>query len=319
MHEKALRLRRFVTASLPPIALAAGACTGIVGINELPHLSDGGVGRLPDNGDTSSGSSGAPSSSGGGSSSDGAACVMRGDAGRFGPNTCSDCTGSAATQTLIDDMTAPVISFKPPACADRGAWYNYADSSATQSGNITPPRGSFTPYPLPSDAVSSGLALDAGVSATTKAACMWGTTGASAYSVVGMGISFGGSFNEAGAQQALFVDASSHTGIQFWAWGGGDAGTQTIAFFISDEWADPCFGFCDPSLTGPVPCKAGFGAILTIAPGWQWIQLPFASLSPSQFGAPGTCLDTSRLSGPVFQVGGHAVSFDFCVYDVSFY
>jgi hypothetical protein len=131
---------------------------------------------------------------------------------------------------------------------------------------------------------------------------------------------------DGGAGTAAPINASCHTGVQFWAWGGTDAGTQTVIAQLPDRNETAGLGVCDPLNTAGTACG---GAVhnVTVGPGWQFIQVPFALFLPNNgYGSSNeTMLDPSSLTQVQWQVqltnadGGAPVPFDFCVAEVAFY
>jgi hypothetical protein len=295
---------------------------------------------------SSSGSSSSSSSSGGSSSSSGGS---GGDAGDGGGSLFA-CTGSAAGLTLIDDQSAPTgtaIALKtvltPAACGNTGTWFDYNSTG----GTVTSPVGTFAfstqPAGLPADA---GVpTLDASVSADggdagplgPRAACFNGVTGPAQYATSGEGLNFVTLPSpDGGNALQVPIDASSHTGVQFWAWGGGDAGTQSIIVALSDKNTTPGLGtpgmmtgtgqFCDPTNGGATACGQATHTV-QFAAGWQLIKIPFALFAdnPGYGEMNETGLDPTSLTQlqwqiqqPVADAGG-GVPFNFCIYGISFY
>jgi hypothetical protein len=300
--------------------------------SDATSSSGGSSGGGSSSGASSSSSGGGSSSSSGGSSSSGA-----GDAGDAG----GGCKGTAAGQTLIDDMSAPTgtaIRLMPPSCAQQGTWFDYPGAGG----------GTINPTPFAFSSVPAGLPADAGVSASDagspdaaasdggdggrpgpKAACVNGATGTAAYSSTGMGFNLATVPNpDGGFSTPVPIDASSHTGIQFWAWGAGDAGMQSVTVQARDKYETPGLGVCDPSAGGSTACGASQKSETFVA-GWQLIQIPFLTFAPNpgygDANEPNMALDSSSLTQIQWQVqlaspdGGAPVPFNFCVYNVSFY
>jgi hypothetical protein len=277
-----------------------------------------------------------------------------GDAGPFVPA----CNGSAAGQTLVDDMSAPSgtgiafqPTFTPGACGQVGGWFDYP-----ATGSSTTP---ISPSPLVFSPLPAGLSTDAGVmtldagdggdasdaeggSNGPRAVCVTGITGATQYSTSGVGFNFATTSNPAGGTPiAVPIDASSHTGISFWIWGGGDAGAQSVILSLAD--LNETAGFGQPgtqTATGQL-CNGGTNGVgsgltacggprsqITVAGGWQHIQIPFANFAVvSGFGSgnendghvdPTTLTQLQwQIQEPVADASG--VPYDFCIYGVSFY
>ena len=276
----------------------------------------------------------------------------------------SPCTASAAGISLIDDESTGLgasVSFSPPftppGCGTVGAWGNFA----TNSGSITPNPFAFSALPpgIPADAGittndatvgdASGDANEAGPPTGPQAACMSGVTGIPQYSTSGLGFNFvqqtepaaADDSGEAGAPPPATLDASSHTGIQFWAWGGSDVGTQNVLVVLRD--INQTFGFGPagtPTATGTL-CNGGSDGVgvgptacggdrtnQSIMPGWQLVSIPFTSFVPISTYSSGngeTKLDPSTLTRFELQVqlssamADAGVPYDLCLYGLSFY
>jgi len=279
---------------------------------------------------TGSSSGGGRSSSSGGGSSSGADA---GDAGEGG----GACTGTAANQTLVDDMSASTgtaIKFTPPMCARKGTWFDYAGAGG---GVIDPTPFKFSGLPtgLPADAgepeagPSDAGGGDGGVPGP-QAACVSGATGNAPYSSTGMGFNLATTVNpDGGYDIPVAIDAHSHTGIEFWAWGAlTDAGTQTqtVTVQVYDKNETPGFGICDPGASGGTACGPSQSQQMYAA-GWHAMKIPFSAFvaNPGYGDSNEMMLDPSTLTKIQWQVqlsspdGGTPVPFDFCVYGVSFY
>jgi O-glycosyl hydrolase len=137
------------------------------------------------------------------------------------------------------------------------------------------------------------------------------------------------------------LDASSHTGISFWAWGGSGVPTQNVFAVLRD--INQTFGFgpagtptatgmlcnggSDGVGTGPTAC-GGDRANGTVMPGWQLIQIPFTDFVPIASYSSGngeTQIDPSTLTRFELQVqepsasADAGVPYDLCIYGFSFY
>ncbi len=122
------------------------------------------------------------------------------------------------------------------------------------------------------------------------------------------------------------IDASNRTGIKFWAWNGMTA--QHVLIQLVDKNETPGFNVCDSAATGATAC-GGAVAALTVAAGWQSMQIPFTQFVPilGYGGANETELDPTTLTTLEWQVqtapgvdgGPQKATFDICVWDVSFY
>jgi hypothetical protein len=309
---------------------SGGGSSNNEGSSSSSSSSGGGTTSSSSGGGTTSSSSGGSSSGGGGTTSSSSGGH---DAG-FG------CTGSAAGKPLIDNMSAPTgtgVAFAPPSCGAQGSWFDYGAAGGT-IGNppnapmSTPAGMTFSPLPagLPAEAgappTAEGGTAEGGISGP-KAACISGATGSAAYSTEGMGLNFAITPNpDGGDGTPVPINASSYTGIQFWAWGGLDAGMQSIILNVPDENETPGLGVCNPTATAGTAC-GGATLTKTIGPGWQLVQAPFAAFLDNTYygGSNEMMLDNSGLTQIQWQVqlvapdGGAPVPFNFCVYDVSFY
>jgi hypothetical protein len=196
------------------------------------------------------------------------------------------------------------------------------------------------------DADAGGQMLPTG----PQAACMAGATGIAQYSTSGLGFNFvqqtvaaPADAGDAGAPAPppATLDASSHTGIQFWAWGGSEIATQNIFVVLRD--INQTFGFGPPGTptatgmlcnggtdgvgAGPTAC-GGDRVGETVAPGWQLVSIPFKSFIPISGYTSGngeTSIDPSTLTRFELQVqepsatADAGVPYDLCIYGVSFY
>jgi hypothetical protein len=238
--------------------------------------------------------------------------------------------------------TGTAIAFKPPTCAQKGTWFNYAGAGTPPGAiNPTPFKFSMLPEPLPADAgvaeagsSDSGGADggDGGDGGTTgpQAACVNGVTGNAPYSSTGMGFNLATTPNpDGGFSIPVAIDAHSFTGIKFWAWGGsvdGGAQTQNVTLQAYDKNETPGFGVCDPTASGGTACGAS-QSFQMFTSGWQAIKVPFAAFAanPGYGDSNEMMLDPNTLTKVQWQVqlanpdGGTPIPFNFCVYDVSFY
>jgi glucuronoarabinoxylan endo-1,4-beta-xylanase len=269
-----------------------------------------------------------------------------GDAALFA----SSCSANAAGITLIDDGSAATgtsvsfsPTFNPPACGMVGSWTSFA----TNSGTITPSPFTFSPLPagIPAEAgvmtaattvgdASAGAdgAIEAGT-AGPRAACMSGATGVSQYSTSGIGVDL----VQVSSSSPATLDASSHTGIRFWAWGGSEIASQSIYVVLRDINQTAGFGpagtptatgtLCNSGSSGPTAC-GGDRVSETITPGWQLVSIPFTSFVPISGYSSGngeSTVDPSTLTRFELQVQESAaaadagVPYDLCIYGLSFY
>jgi len=173
-----------------------------------------------------------------------------------------------------------------------------------------------------------------------RAACINGTTGATQYSTSGIGLNFNTSQpTDGGNAIPVPTDAHTHTGIQFWVWGG-ETTAQSVLVTLPDINETPGLGppgtltatgqLCDPGTNGVGSGGSACGGSrvsATIQPGWQLVQLPFANFAPVQgFGTSNeNTLDPSTLTQFQLQVqepnadAGAGVPFNICIATISFY
>ena len=342
---------RIRAALIGLVCVFGAACSTILGIGDPTVASDGGAVASQDGptevGDSEAG--GATADDGDGAASADQTLADRGpvapamtgalDGGsptnEGGGDARGGCT-TTATQPLIDDMSATTgvsLVFPPPACSWHGSWVDWSDEGGVIANPPNTPASpalpmAFSPLPagIPADAggPASRSAGDGGGSAP-RAACIVGATGSAAYRSAGMGIWFG--YPVDAGDGPLQVDARSYTGIQFWAWGGADAGTQRVSVSAVDKNETAGFGVCDPTKAhaGATAC-GGATTDISMIPGWQLVQVPFARLAVNPYygGGNEAVLDPSSLTQIYWDVelgpdGGAPLSFDFCLYDVAFY
>ena len=281
-------------------------------------------------------------------------------------NQGSSATGSSSTGTVsgsststggaslvIDDMngtSGAEISWKGAPSGDvAGFWYTFigGGSGATDVGSITPASATevtdggsasfyYTAIGAGSDSGITGPA-DGGATDFVHAACTWGSTPAAQYSFAAEAFYFAGvpTAGDAGGNTKTSVDISSHTGIQFWIYNAESTAT-TMNFQISDQESQPDGGICGLDGSADNACNSPALTSITIAPGWTFLQEPFAILLVNQYygygdqnttGAMSRSLDTAKAYDVQWQVnqpslpdaGGGPVPFHFCVSDVEFY
>jgi hypothetical protein len=244
---------------------------------------------------------------------------------------------------LIDDMSDPTgarIRLAPQHPGDvAGSWYTYigGGSGASDTGSIVPLSPSEAPdaaaaafsYTAIGAAADSGITAPDDAGAIAHAACAWGQTPAAQYSYAAEGFSFeyGPSSHGYGP---MYVDISSHTGIQFWIFNA-LAQPLVVRFQIPDRESDPNGGICGQATDGSALDQC-YGAVrddLVIAPGWSFRQVPFASLATDPYYGypqpPGGDMTTAtdvhfevdQLLDPA--ASGGPVPFHFCVADISLY
>ena len=173
---------------------------------------------------------------------------------------------------------------------------------------------------------------------------MTGVTGIAQYSTSGLGFNFvqqHATIDGGTSPAPATLDASSHTGVQFWAWGGSELATQSLFVVLRDinqtygfgpagtatATGMLCNGGSDGVGSGPTAC-GGDRASISIKPGWQLVNVPFKSFNPIASYSSGngeTTIDPSTLTRFELQsqlatAGADAgTAYDLCVYGISFY
>ncbi len=220
---------------------------------------------------------------------------------------------------------ALAATFTPAACGHIGTWFDYPSGS----GTITPAQGMFafspSPAALPADA-GPAVVSDAGDAGGPQAACVSGITGSTQYNTSGIGLNFAtvpGSDGGGGNPLQGLLNASAYTGINFWIYGGTDAGMQSLIVQLPDKQETPGFG-CDNTVKDH-ECGGATKAI-TIGPGWQPEHLAFStfSINPNYGDLNETAIDPSTLTQFQVQIqepvaDGGGVPFNFCIKNVSFF
>lgn len=117
-------------------------------------------------------------------------------------------------------------------------------------------------------------------------------------------------------------DASSFTGIAFWARKGDTANAApNLRLIVNDVTTHPLGGICDATAspgTGSAACWDGWMSERAIPSSWSLIKIPFADLAQSGFGKQGTAIQTDKIYGLTFQMPAQA-TFDFWIDDVAYY
>ncbi|WP_437605754.1 carbohydrate binding domain-containing protein [Sorangium sp. So ce834] len=181
-----------------------------------------------------------------------------------------------------------------------GYWYTFNDETAGATQNPPPdPEGT-------GDKPFTMTALDPARGQSTYAARSWGS------GFTGWGIGFGFDLKSEDGTKTPY-DASTYTGITFWAKVGPGAST-TASVLISDPGTDAVGGVCTDE------CDAWQKALSGISEEWQQFTIPFADLKQGGWGTPAgtTQIDATKLYSIQFQVG-MAESFDIYIDDLAFY
>jgi len=121
-----------------------------------------------------------------------------------------------------------------------------------------------------------------------------------------------------GTQGNLPYDASTYTGIEFWA-RIGDTSTDRVRFAVSDVNNEPYGGVCKDNDQLNEQCYDTFGTYLNgLSPDWKHYRIAFTSLSQRQFGYPASAAATNALFSVQFNFDRSSI-FDFWVDDLAFY
>jgi hypothetical protein len=243
-----------------------------------------------------------------------------------GSSTTSSSGSTSKGSLLIDDMsnTTGQVHVAVPSSATPGYWFTTINDTG----------GSITPVPAANGGAWSYTAVtgpsDASIS---NAACIRGVTSPTQYSEAGEGFNFAlqkiDAAPDSGAQApAVEYDISSYTGISFWAYGAADAGPQAnIRVLFPDHTTDPRGGVCvNDAAAASSQCYDSWQKTITIAPGWQFVTVTFASdLGQLGFGLSETSFDAAHVYGMTFQVNGPQTAdagvgtpFDLCIADINF-
>ena len=189
-----------------------------------------------------------------------------------------------------------------------GGWWTAADQ--TVGGTMVPEQSDLSgdlasPELLPEERCGSKFAMRVSGQGFTD----WGA-------VLGMSFVFGTRPN--GQEGAVPYDASSRTGLDFWA-KIGDTSTNQVRYQVSDSNSEPDGGKCVDGGGPGVECYDSFGTDLSqLGTTWRHYRIPFTGLSQRDFGlqAPGV------VTTAVYQVTFNfltASPFDFWVDDIMFY
>lgn len=272
-----------------------------------------------------------------------------------GPASSVQATGSTATRNTFTPTTttsagtasAPATSGAfvgppPPAGYAPGVWFT--DNCTTAScwscpGTVQAPSPGATLLLTPVGAVDAGdpyglsihgSPIDAGHLAW--AACTTGTVGAGSYPYVAEGFNFAtrppdGSTG-GGSVEPAPIDVSSYQGVQFWLYGDPSLGAQPLIVTFPDSATSPYGGQCAPicpSTTADMTACSPFEQQLSLQPGWQFVQMPFAILEQNPYvGMALPEYDAKHAYGVTFEeqtneVDAAPAGFGYCVAELSFY
>jgi len=220
---------------------------------------------------------------------------------------CPDPSEAIDPTAMIDDFEDGEPRL-PERDGRNGGWWTAADTTvgATMvpqqselSGELAPPEL------LPEPRCGSRYAMRVSGQGFTD----WGA-------VLGMSFVFGTRPN--GEDGATSYDASSRTGVDFWA-KIGDTSTNQVRYQVSDSNSEPDGGKCVVMGGSGLECFDSFGTDLTqLDTTWHHYRIPFAGLSQRDFGLQASGLVTTE----VYQVTFNfltASPFDFWVDDIMFY
>jgi len=250
-----------------------------------------------------------------------ALCSACSGSGSDGPPTSQSGAGSLCPNGSAPEAQCPAASEKPqgvaliddledgdafiPTSANRnGAWWTAGD--ATSGATLVPaPEGVAPPELIVGGRCDSKLAMRV----TGQGFLDWGA-------LLGVNLRYG-DYGD-GTEGAFPYDASSYTGIEFWA-RIGDTSTDRVRFAVSDVNNEPRGGVCkDNNQTGE-QCYDTFGSYLNgLSPEWRHYRIAFKSLTQRQFGVPVSAAATNAIYSVQFNFDPTAV-FDFWVDDLAFY
>jgi hypothetical protein len=121
------------------------------------------------------------------------------------------------------------------------------------------------------------------------------------------------------------MDASTFTGVMFWARKGDTAGAApTLRLIVNDVTTHELGDVCDPKAAPGVggemseACWDGWMTERALPSTWTLVKVPFTVMKQGGFGKKGAAIQTDKLYGLSFQMPNMA-TFDFWIDDVSFY
>ncbi len=111
-------------------------------------------------------------------------------------------------------------------------------------------------------------------------------------------------------------DASTYTGISFWAKidNGSSSGLRVT---FPDKDTQPDGGLCQTNVTGPTQCYDHYGKRITLTTTWTKYLVAFSSLSQDGWGRPGAGFDPTTIYQVLFQIPVDA-KFGIWIDDVAF-
>jgi hypothetical protein len=249
--------------------------------------------------------------SSGGDDDDGAAGMKghagSGSAGMKAMLTCPDAAEAIDPSAMIDDLEDgdAYISDRD---GRSGAWWTAADD--TLGGSMVPVQTEIsgelaTPEPLSEERCGSLSAMRVSGQGFTD----WGAA---------LGANLGYGAVPTGGEDILPYDASTRTGVEFWA-RIGDTSTDQVRFQVSDSNSEPVGGKCVEDGGPGVGCYDSFGTDLPgLGTTWRRFKIPFAGLSQRDFGIRADGVVTNE----IYQLSFNFLTstpFDFWVDDLAFY
>jgi len=304
------RLRLVLLLGGAATSLGAIACGGDTG-KPSGGPSTGSAGSAPA---TSTSTAGTTTSGGAGGATSGATTTggttttgTGGGAGGAPPGV--DCTkDSGVTVDVIADfeMASGKIN---DARGRNGSFFTYND--ATPAGVQAPPAGDASPVEIPGGRCTSKWALHVSAKSFTTWGAGFGTD--LAYGIA----ADGGTLVVDGGSSRGTYDASTYTGISFWA--RVEPGSKPgLRLNVADSTTAPEGGKCVNVDTSPDRCFDDFGQSLGITSTWDYFKIPFSAMTQRGFGLKGTSIDKAHLYGIQFQAPA-SVDYDVWLDDLAFY
>lgn len=231
-----------------------------------------------------------------------------------GPGTTMTSNTGCPSPNEVIDPTAVIDDFEDgdanlPAIGGRnGGWWTAGD--ATLGASMVPEQTDLSgelaaPELLPKPRCGSHYAMRV----TGQGFSDWGAA---------LGAAFAWGTQPNGDSGTVAYDASSRTGIEFWA-KIGDTSTNEVRYQVSDVNSEPTGGVCVDNGAVGEQCYDSFGTPLTgLDTTWRHFKIPFGGLSQRNFGLPEQGLATNAVYQLTFNFMT-ASPFDFWVDDVAFY
>lgn len=221
--------------------------------------------------------------------------------------TCPDATDPIDPTALIDDFEDG-DGLVPHVDGRSGAWWTAADDTG---GTLVPEQTAITnmpatPEPLSEPRCGSHFALRVSGEGFTD----WGAS---------FGVALASGTRPNGENGAVAYDASSRTGVDFWA-RIGDTSTNAALFEVTDSNSEPDGGVCKADGAVGEQCYDSFGLNLTnLDTSWHHYRIPFAGLSQRNFGVKADGVVTTAIYNLTFNFLNANDPFDFWLDDISFY